>query len=232
MKTLRKAIFGTWAAVFAVVGLLFAAAPDFTAASITWASQRLDVQGALDPADLWHVLAVSLMVAITVLSVQAARGETDPFGPLVAAKLTSTVGFLAHVPEGGAWWLCAGADLFVAVTLIAAEALDPDRPDFVWRWLVTNGATPRDLAHWSRRLENLPWHIALLVSLSRFLLDRLAPLLLMGVPRCALSLDEVSFHKLVERVRTHQNRAIRLAWILAIQPTAGALVRSREHAHG
>jgi hypothetical protein len=126
-----------WALVFAIVGLLFAFAPHFTGAALARLGALLALGGSLDtsPEGLWHPLAVSLMVAVTGLALlSASRPEArGPWLALLLAKLVSTAFFLRLARDGGAVWLiAAGADAFVALSLVLARLALPriDSPSY------------------------------------------------------------------------------------------------------
>jgi hypothetical protein len=121
----------SWACAFALVGLLFLAAPGATGAIVTWLGRKMGLSGTMTSSggDLWWVLAVSLMASITALAEVSARApESDgPYVTLMVAKLTSTALFSGlAVSHGTIWWLCAGTDGFVALTLwLARRRLAP-----------------------------------------------------------------------------------------------------------
>ncbi|MBM3267267.1 MAG: hypothetical protein FJZ01_06430 [Candidatus Sericytochromatia bacterium] len=113
-----------WAVVFALVLVAFIEAPERTGAFLTELANRAGLAGTIHaPTDnLWYVLALSLMVAVTALAVVSARtGDPGPYRSLLAAKLMSTfVFFLQAVTDTPAYLLCALGDGFVALTLAAA----------------------------------------------------------------------------------------------------------------
>lgn len=115
-----------WAVVFAITGLAFAVVPDRAGAFMTWAARLVRLSGTVDtPAGgLWHVLAVSLMVAVTGLAWASARrpDEAWSYVTLLAVKLTSTAGFaVLAVVLAPLWLLAALADGFVVFSLWAAR---------------------------------------------------------------------------------------------------------------
>lgn len=118
-----------WAGVFAVVGLAFLVAPGTVAATIEAVARAAHLQGSVETGGgrLWWVLAVSLMAVLTRLALASAQRPEDrtAYNALLTSKVVSTLGFAAlAIQSGSAWWICAGADGFVAVTLVLADRAD------------------------------------------------------------------------------------------------------------
>lgn len=118
-----------WAAVFAFVGGIFLCAPGTLERFLNGLAGLLGLPGAVVLAvpSLWWVLALSLMSVLTVLAAASARRPDDAtlYGLIVLSKLVSTAGFAAlAMKHGGAWWLGAISDGFVAATLVLARARD------------------------------------------------------------------------------------------------------------
>ncbi len=121
-----RLVLAVWTAVFLFTGCLFVLAPAHVVALLAGLGNLLGLRGELDvqPGTLWHVLAVSLMVAVTGLSWANWRRPYDDvlWRLLLAAKVASTIGFLVLVGTRGSMWLTsAGADGFVAVSLVLAR---------------------------------------------------------------------------------------------------------------
>lgn len=119
-----------WAVVFGAAGLAFLLAPGQVAALLDALAGLLGGSpGVLaGRASLWYPLALSLMAVLAWLAWEAGRPGAPPlaFRALVLSKLVSTFGFAAlAVTSAGAWWLCAGADGFVALTLLLARRAAP-----------------------------------------------------------------------------------------------------------
>ncbi len=118
-----------WCVVFGVVGIAFAAAPGAVTEALSSLAAGLRLRGTFSgsfgpDASFWHVLAVSLMAAVTGLAwVSARRPEAAaPYRILLAAKLVSTTGFaILAVRLAPAWILAAAGDGFVALTLWASR---------------------------------------------------------------------------------------------------------------
>jgi len=127
-----------WAALFVVTGAQFAIVPDWVGNGLHTLGALLHLGGTMDvvPGSLWHVLALSLMVAVTGLALLTAHEPRDrgPYVVLMSAKIASTLAFLYLAAIHGAiWLLCAATDGFVAVTLfLARRGLDaqPRLPGF------------------------------------------------------------------------------------------------------
>lgn len=123
-----------WAIVFAFVALLFATLPDRVGSFLTKLAGFLGLGGRIEsPGDtLWWVLALSLMVSVTGLAWHTARTPEaiGPYRILLAAKVTSTVGFawLAWTAKAPVWLLCAAGDGFVAITLWLARRWSTSDP--------------------------------------------------------------------------------------------------------
>ncbi len=119
-----------WAAVFFLVALAFAATPAAVGEVLTALAHMAGLSGALATpgGTLWHVLAISLMVAVTGLAWESAHRPADLglFATLLAAKLASTTGFgILAATVAPAFLLCALGDGFVALTLWLAWRATP-----------------------------------------------------------------------------------------------------------
>jgi hypothetical protein len=137
-----RRLLAAWCLVFAGTGLAFAIAPESVGQLMQHAGSLAGLDGKLDvrPGTLWHVLALSLMVAVTGLAWQCWRRPLDPepWRLLLAAKIASTVGFLALAGAHGSIWLTgAASDGFVAATLLWGH----------------QGLLPAELPGWRRRLQ-------------------------------------------------------------------------------
>lgn len=117
--------------VFAVVGLSFAIAPEFVATLLDTLARLLGLtpgfSGAVAHESLWFPLALSLMATLVYLAWQSGRpgASSALLDALLLSKFTSTSAFaLFALNTFSGWWLCAAADGFVAVTLLATR-LDP-----------------------------------------------------------------------------------------------------------
>jgi len=113
----------SWSIVFLVVGLLFLAIPAELGENLTSQAHALGLKGEISTqaGTLWHVLSLSLMGALVLLAWTSARypGRQAPYITLLLAKTVSVIGFLGlSWTVGSAWLLCAGADAFVAFTLV------------------------------------------------------------------------------------------------------------------
>lgn len=125
MRTLQRDIYRRtaqgWALCFIGVGALFALLPAQVGRGLQGLAGWLGLHGHVEvgAGSLWHVLALSLMVAVTGLAWLSARSPEDkgPYAVLMAAKIASTLVFLWLARGGSAWLLCAVADGFVAATL-------------------------------------------------------------------------------------------------------------------
>ena len=122
-----------WSVAFVVTGLEFAWMPEFLSTQMHAAAALLGLSGHIDltPGSLWHVIALSLMIAVTILAVQTARRPEarGPYLALQAAKISSTLMFLVlAATHGGIWLLCALTDGAIAVSLFAARRKLPQTP--------------------------------------------------------------------------------------------------------
>lgn len=114
-----------WAVVFVAVGLAFAVAPHQIAELLNGLAALLGLTPGIPAGrdSLWYVLALSLMATLGYLAWDAARPGAQPTArvAVLLSKFVSTAGFaVAALTLASGWWLCAAADGFVAVTLIAA----------------------------------------------------------------------------------------------------------------
>jgi hypothetical protein len=115
-----------WSVAFVVTGLEFALIPKFLSTQMHVAAGMLGLSGHIDltPGSLWHIIALSLMVAVTMLAWQTARRPSDrgPYITLQIAKIASTLMFLfLAATQGGIWLLCALTDGSIALTLFLAR---------------------------------------------------------------------------------------------------------------
>lgn len=119
-----------WSLAFVVTGTLFALAPRQLGEQMHATARLLGLSGQIDvtPGTMWHVLALSLMVAVTLLAWQSARRPEDrgPYVTLQAAKIFSTATFLLLAcTHGGIWVLCAITDGSIALSLFAVRRTFP-----------------------------------------------------------------------------------------------------------
>ncbi len=119
-----------WAASFVVTGLIFLFAPLQLGAQMQWTAQLLGLNGtiACAPDSMWHVIALSLMVTVTMLSLQTAQDPDAraPYLTLQAAKLSSTALFLLLAARHGSIWILAAAtDGGIALSLFLARRALP-----------------------------------------------------------------------------------------------------------
>ena len=115
-----------WAWVFLIVGCLFGLMPTQVGQNLSAWAHLLGLSGAIasPTGNLWHVLSLSLMAAITVCAFWSARHPEQPgvYYALLVAKSVSTIGFtVLAITQAPAWILCAGGDGFVGVTLWASH---------------------------------------------------------------------------------------------------------------
>lgn len=115
-----------WGVTFLFTGCMFVVAPAGVAGLLLGIGNLLGLHGELDArtGTMWHVLALSLMVAVTGLCWAGWRRPYDAvlWRLLLAAKITSTLGFLVLSATSGSMWLTsAGADGFVAASLVLAR---------------------------------------------------------------------------------------------------------------
>ena len=117
-----------WGYVFLIVGIFFAVTPSGVTVFLTSLARIAGFTGDLyDPGkSLWHVLSLSLMVAVTTSAFySAAYPENRPvYKTLVFAKWMSTFGFLFLARQNSAWIICALGDGFVALSLMCVRAFD------------------------------------------------------------------------------------------------------------
>lgn len=115
-----------WAVVFAAAGLGFAFAPDLVATLLDSLARLLGlVPGIANPrASLWYPLALSLMAVLVYLGWQAGQPGAPPqiLNALLLSKFASTCVFAGFaLTIASAWWLCATADGFIGLTLLATR---------------------------------------------------------------------------------------------------------------
>ncbi len=115
-----------WSLAFVVTGLLFALAPERLGRDMQTTARLLGLDGTIDvaPWTMWHVIALSLMVTVTLLAWQTAREPEAraPYLTLQAAKLASTAIFVAlALHHGGIWLLAAATDGSIALSLWLAR---------------------------------------------------------------------------------------------------------------
>ena len=112
-----------WSIVFAFVGLSFLFIPDRIAELLNGLADISGLSGTITApsGNLWHVLTISLMGILAVTaSLSAKNPKAKPYYlALVIAKSISVAGFIfLMLQDGPAWVICAGADAFVALTLM------------------------------------------------------------------------------------------------------------------
>ncbi|MFA5940657.1 MAG: hypothetical protein WC809_14975 [Sinimarinibacterium sp.] len=124
--TFEQRLCRSWAVIFAIAGAGFLVEPDLVAALLNGLADGLGLASGMGAGrdTLWYPLALSLMAVLVLLAWEAGAPAAPPlaFRALLLSKLASTGGFawLALTVAGG-WWLCAGADGFVAATLLFAR---------------------------------------------------------------------------------------------------------------
>ena len=118
----------SWAAVFLIAGLAFAIAPAAVATMLDslalWLGLTPGFEGTVARTSLWFPLSLSLMATLVYLAWQAGRpcAQRALLHALLLSKFTSTLVFaLFALSAFSGWWLCAAADGFVAVTLLATH---------------------------------------------------------------------------------------------------------------
>ena len=117
-----RALAQFWCVAFVITGLEFAFVPGWLAGLMTELGQRVGLRGTVDltPWTPWHVIALSLMIAVTVLAWQSAQRPEAP-GPYVAlqaAKVASTLLFLwLAVTDASIWLVSAATDGGIALSL-------------------------------------------------------------------------------------------------------------------
>lgn len=123
-----------WAVAFVITGLSFASAPARVAELLDMLARSVGLTpgyaGAVAHSSLWFPLSLSLMTTLVYLAWQAGRpaAPREPLDALLLSKFTSTLVFaLFALSAFSGWWLCAGADGFVAVTLLATRPTTQDR---------------------------------------------------------------------------------------------------------
>lgn len=220
---------------FALAGLAFALAPEQVVAFLMWEGAWLGLEGEMrfGQGTLAWALALSLMAVLVLLARQTAARPRDPgpFRALVLSKLTSTAVFvyLAYV-HGPVWVLAALTDFSIAVVLVAARLTIPDAgpvTGFIGRYLAWMGVDGPGRDHYASMTARLPWTAQLAIRQANLLFTWLAPLLLIGRPRGAGTLDDPSMERLVHRIRTSRNTGLRMLWILIHQPACGVLASAR-----
>lgn len=112
-----------WSAIFLLVGLLFLLIPESLESILNKTVEIIGLNGSisLDTNNLWYVLSLSLMGALTFLAGLSAKfpKHTFIFKTIVLAKAISVVGFILLAYKlNSAWLICAMADFIVAITLI------------------------------------------------------------------------------------------------------------------
>jgi len=122
-KTTYSLIAKTWSIVFLFVALLFLFVPAFVADFLNGLAEAIGLSGEIPApsSTLWHVLTLSLMGTLTILASISSENPTERsyYITIVAAKTISVLGFLWLMTQSGsAWLICAGADGFVALTLV------------------------------------------------------------------------------------------------------------------
>jgi hypothetical protein len=224
-----------WGHCFLVAGLLFAVAPGRVVEFLRWEGALVGLGGDMHfgQGTLSWALALSLMAVLVLLARQTAARPRDPapYHALVLSKLMSTAVFLylAYV-HGPVWVFAAGADFFVAVTLVAARLPVPDAgpvSGFVGRYLAWMGVDERGQDHYADMVARLPMAARIAVRNANRFFSWAGPLLLTGTPRLAGSLDDPGMERLVERIRGTRNALVRTLWILVHQPACGVLATAR-----
>ncbi len=122
-----------WSLAFIATGLIFAFAPALLSQQMHAAAQLLGLGGDVDMTawSMWHVIALSLMVAVTMLAWQSAQrpDERGPYVVLQTAKVFSTLTFLLLAcTKGGVWLLCALTDGSIALSLFAVRRTFASQP--------------------------------------------------------------------------------------------------------
>ncbi|TJY56228.1 hypothetical protein E4T66_19910 [Sinimarinibacterium sp. CAU 1509] len=117
-----------WAVVFVIAGLSFAFAPATVAMLLDALARVLGLSPgfaeAVARASLWYGLALSLMATLVYLAWQAGGPDAPPqlLNAVLLSKLASTLAFsIFALTAFSGWWLCAAADGFVGLTLIATR---------------------------------------------------------------------------------------------------------------
>jgi choline dehydrogenase-like flavoprotein len=216
MTPTLRAVSRAWSIVFALVGLGVLAAPEFVASFVARSASILGLGGEISPEPLLHALAVSLMACITV---GAWSGRADL--ALLVAKATSTVIFLGLVARHGpAWLVPAGADGFVATTLLFARALDVPSP-LVGRLMSSIGAR-QDPDSAAARASRLPRPIGAVWAITGHFIEWFGPLLVLGRFARASRLQDSAFDALQEGLLHRRGLIGRVAYIVLRAPTGGA----------
>lgn len=211
-----RAVARAWAVVFALVGLGVLVAPGLVAAVVRESGALLGLGGQVEAAALTHALAVSLMACITV---GAWTGRADH--ALLVAKGTSTVVFggLAW-RHGPAWLVAAGADGFVAATLVGAGALAGPSP-VVGRVMASLGARRDDAAAWARAWR-LPRPLGAAWAVVGHLVEWVGPLLVLGRATRASRLDDAGLDALQTTLLHRRGLVGRSAFVLLRAPMGSA----------
>ncbi|MCC7440305.1 MAG: hypothetical protein IT285_01650 [Bdellovibrionales bacterium] len=127
---LYRRVSSGWAVAFLGVGILFVLVPVELTTGLNGMAEVLGLSPAMrgTGGELWHVLAISLMAVLVGLAAASARDPSDRrlSSLMILSKLVSTAGFVwLAFTLGSGWILCAVADGFVALTLVASRAIDP-----------------------------------------------------------------------------------------------------------
>jgi hypothetical protein len=224
-----------WGHCFVVAGLLFAIVPDRVVDLLVWEGSLLGLRGDMHfgQDSLSWALALSLMAVLVLLSYQSAARPRDP-GPyraLLLSKLTSTAVFLYLATQyGPVWVLAASTDFFVAVTLFAARLSIPDAgpaTGFAGRYLGWMGVNESGRDHYTRMVAQLPTAARAAVRFANAFFTWLGPLLLLGRPRRATSLNEAGMERMVASIRASRSPLVRMMWILLHQPACSVLATAR-----
>jgi hypothetical protein len=224
-----------WGHCFVVAGLLFAIVPDRVVDLLVWEGSLLGLRGDMrfGQDSLSWALALSLMAVLVLLSYQSAARPRDP-GPyraLLLSKLTSTAVFLYLAFQyGPVWVLAAATDFFVAVTLFAARLSIPDAgaaEGFAGRYLKWMGVDAAGRDHYGRMVARLPMPARSAVRAANAFFTFAGPLLLLGRPRRATTLDDPGMEHMVARIRQSRSPLVRMMWILVHQPACSVLAVAR-----
>jgi len=115
----------TWSVVFVIVAFIFMFFPHHLSRGLTSFGNAIGFSGTIyAPAyTLWHILTFSLMGTLAMLAAVSARfpEKKSYYSAIMVAKTISVLGFLKlAMTFGTVWLLCAGADAFVALSLVWA----------------------------------------------------------------------------------------------------------------
>ncbi|MBI4563257.1 MAG: GMC family oxidoreductase N-terminal domain-containing protein [Planctomycetes bacterium] len=234
MYRLYGKIARVWSVVFAAVGVFLLVIPGAFGEGLTRLAGTQGLDGAIEIRgdDLGYVLSLSLMGTLVLLAhlSASAPAEPRPYWVLLTAKGCSTAGFAyLAIAAAPAWWICAAADGFVALSLWAARRRD--RPTFVTRLLAWIGAPgdriPAYLAQVSRQVRRYRLAARWCYPLVLWCLDFWAPLLLLGTWRRGSELEDKNLDFLLRRLRSHHWVSVRLAALFALLPPIESVTLER-----